>query len=743
MKNINYILAACGVSALALGACTADAPFGKGEGYLKINSQIRSDVQVTRGDYGDFDVDALASNCVVYIEDNKGLLHKYKGIENIPSSIVLNTGSYVAEAWTGDSVSASYSSKFYRAYQKFEIAEGENTLSLNVNIANVIVSVNPEVLDAGISDLKITFGHSRGELEFTPANIESAKGYFMLPNADKDVWYRIEGKALDGSAIFKDGKIENAERAHEYVLRITNNYEQNEGGAWLRIEIEDIPVIEDNIDIFSRPALSSEDYDSEGQLIAKPGNFNDVVFYSRAFMGFSGFRIENVQGFENDPLFGEGLDIITCTDLRKNELHAAGIEWVINSSNDASTGKPVEELFLTFSKEYLDALAPAESEYVLKLVATDNQYNGGVHKSTELSFRIANTDDAIASPDPVVASPAPDKAANPMAITGSTAKLTGFLKDESATGYGIMYRAKGESAWNRVAADAPARMTRADGTSFTVSLSGLKPGTTYEYAVYADGFESKTIMTFVTESIFKIPNASFEDWDTYSAKTLLGTKNVTFPGISERTFWDSGNEGAATANKTLTNKSADMVHSGNYSARLASDKAVGVLAAGNIFTGTYVKTDGTNGVLSFGREYNGTHPTALKVYANYRPGTVDVIKSGNEEFIEVVNGGIDQGQIYVGLTTEPVEIRTNPDNRKLFNKDDECVVAYGQVTLKENYGPDGALAELVIPIEYNERAQTKAPTHIVIVVSASKFGDFFSGSSKSVFYLDDFELLYE
>lgn len=47
-----------------------------------------------------------------------------------------------------------------------------------------------------------------------------------------------------------------------------------------------------------------------------------------------------------------------------------------------------------------------------------------------------------------------------------------------------------------------------------------------------------------------------------------------------------------------------------------------------------------------------------------------------------------------------------------------------------------------IPFEYKDIAKTKRPTHIVIVASASKFGDYFCGSSKSVMYLDDFELVY-
>ena len=187
-----------------------------------------------------------------------------------------------------------------------------------------------------------------------------------------------------------------------------------------------------------------------------------------------------------------------------------------------------------------------------------------------------------------------------------------------------------------------------------------------------------------------------------------------------------------------------MVNKGTYSARLASNEAVGILAAGNIFTGYYVKTDGTNGVLSVGREYDGSHPSKLRIYANYRPGSGVKIRDGNESFVpDGFAGGNDHGQIYVALTTAPIEIRTNPKSRKLFNKDDAEVLAYGQVTWTEAFGADGSLEMVEIPLEYNDRAKTSKPTHLVIVCSASKYGDYFSGAAGSVMYLDDFELVYE
>jgi hypothetical protein len=97
----------------------------------------------------------------------------------------------------------------------------------------------------------------------------------------------------------------------------------------------------------------------------------------------------------------------------------------------------------------------------------------------------------------------------------------------------------------------------------------------------------------------------------------------------------------------------------------------------------------------------------------------------------------------VALSTEPIEIRTKSSDRKLFDKDDSAVLAYGQVTWTDNFGADNTLEKVEIPIEYNSRANSNTPKYIIIVASASKYGDYFSGSSSSVMYLDDFELVYE
>ena len=751
MKTIiKYIIlpgAVLGATAL-LQSCAMEAPFGEGgEGSLSINTQINGETKQTRAennlDNAEY-LQSLQDKCVVFIENSRGVMRKYKGLSNIPASIKLSSGQYVCNAWTGDSVAASFDSKFYRGQQAFEITENANTsVSMKCNIANVVVSIDAaSVAETGLKNPKITFTSSRGSLEFDETMFAESKGYFMIPSKEdvknytaenRTITVKIEGTTEDGQAYSKESKIENVERAHEYQIALNADQPSiDEGGVLIQLVIKDIPIIDDTVEIFPAPIVKGYGFDIAEQLINTDRTFNDQKLYICEYKGTKSVTVAFSDNFAD---MTEG-DLLNNTYVE--QLQAKGITVERQNSKDAESGVDVYEMYVTFPAAFLNALPSSPTQYTVAITATDSR-----NLVTAASLRIANSNEAIEKIDDVIADPAPDAETNPMAVLISKATLTGTLYKTDATRYGFKYRKAGESAWNEAVANGSAgapRRTRANtGTAYSVTLSGLEAGITYEYKAFADDFESTNIQTFTTESKYIIPNASMEEWSSYAFKN----KEIVFPGPgSEPTVWDSGNEGASTAGATLTNKSEDMKHSGTFSARLESKYVIIKFAAGNIFMGDYVETDGTNGVLALGRPYNGSHPTKLRVWANYRPSS-NLKNTSDAAVQDLVTSGCDNGQVYVAITDAVIDIRTNPKNQKLFTPDDPHVLGYGQVTWKENFGPDGALQMVEIPIEYFERAKTTKATHLVITCCASKFGDYFAGGDGSLLYLDDFELVYE
>ena len=294
MKTIvKYIIlpgVVLGATAL-LPSCAMDAPFGEGgEGSLSINTEINGEVKQTRAennlDNAEY-VQSLRDKCVVFIENSRGVMRKYKGLANIPASIKLSTGQYVCNAWTGDSVAASFDSKFYRGQQPFEIIENESTsVSMKCNIANVVVSVDAaSVAETGLKNPKITFTSSRGSLEFDETMLADNKGYFMIPSPqdaknytaeNRTITVNIEGTTEDGQAYSKESKIQNVERAHEYQIALSADKPSiDEGGALIQLIIKDIPIIDDTVEIFPAPIVKGYGFDIAEQLINTDRTFND------------------------------------------------------------------------------------------------------------------------------------------------------------------------------------------------------------------------------------------------------------------------------------------------------------------------------------------------------------------------------------------------------------------------------------------------------------------------------------
>ncbi len=724
IKNIGLKIAATLGGVLLLGSCASENPFDDGEGTLQLKMVVNSNI--TRALNNE---DELRSNCVLYISDSKGLLHKYKGLENVPEQIKLRAGEYVAEAWTGDSVGASYDKKFFRGYQPFTIKQNDlNQVVVNCKIANVVASINYDTVDPEeMKDWTVTFSHSRASIDIDEEHI-SDKAYMMMPSTDKDLHYTVAGKRANGETFSKEGVIENVQRAHEYVLNFSFTPDQSEmGGAFIKIIIDDQRVEEvSDVPMYSQPAISCERFDIDNeQLYAEPGEFDqEAVVKISAFGGLKELILANPD-WQQLGWPDNDLNLIHLGTTVAEQLNNCGISW-------DSTHNPERNLttaFVHFSDAFLNSLPKRSTEYVFSITAKDF-YN----KTHTGYFRVAVGDEAYVAKAPVEIIPI-DNDKEPMAIQSHSATLKVSVSDEQRNP-AIEYREAGTEAWKR----AEVTLARA-GVTATATIKGLKANTRYEYRAVADDYTGESIF-FTTEGEFQIPNAGMEDWSDWS-----GNSKVLIPGAGgERNFWDTGNHGSSTMSVTLTDANTNVFHSGAKAANLLSRfvglGAIGKFAAGNLFVGEYLETQGTDGRLQFGQPYDGSHPSKLQVWVNYRPKSVVSGKNkGSGSHLAVDD--LDQGQIYIALTTEPVEIRTKSSNQKLFSVDDPCVVAYGEKTFTADFGADNTLENVEIPFQYNDRALTKKPLYLVIVCTASKFGDFFEGGEGSVMIVDDFKLLYE
>lgn len=304
-----------------------------------------------------------------------------------------------------------------------------------------------------------------------------------------------------------------------------------------------------------------------------------------------------------------------------------------------------------------------------------------------------------------------------------------FLNTSSST-YGFRYREKGKQVYDEVTNG----VIRNQDNTFTVRVNGLKAGTTYECQAFTNQKDGQWI-EFVTEYEKQMPNSSFDAW--------FKSGSAWYPNVdlsSDNYWWDSANPGSAGMGVVPTTEEKTVIVKGS-SARLAtSEVALVGLAAGNIYTGAFgsATMSPIGATLDFGRPFE-CRPTALEGYYKYAPGEINKAKAPYEN----KQGETDECSIYILLADweKPFAISTG-EGKFIDYANDPAIIAYGEL-------PDGSAAtgsekngykKFSIPLKYRS---DRKPKYILVVAASSKLGDYFTGSTSSVLYLDEFSLKYD
>lgn len=304
-----------------------------------------------------------------------------------------------------------------------------------------------------------------------------------------------------------------------------------------------------------------------------------------------------------------------------------------------------------------------------------------------------------------------------------------YANAEEGKDNGFEYRVQGTEEWTK----APAEWITSANGQMTCRLIHLSPMTTYEVRAYSD-LDATAPEQFTTGEEAQLPNSDFENW-------WLDGK-VWNPWAENGTpYWDTGNKGASTLGTSNSVPTEDTPSGTGYAAELKSEfkgiGSIGKLAAGNIFTGVYVRTDGTNGILNFGRDFD-RRPTRMSLMLKYNSAPISHV--GSDPAYADWKGRPDTAQVYIALAdwSAPFEVRTNPKNQQLFNPNDPGVIAYGAVSIGESIT---TWSPMSIELKYN--STSRVPRYVLVVCTASKYGDFFVGGSGSILTIDDLKLEYD
>ncbi len=726
-KILSYAILLAGIATLAI-SCSNDAlesnflNYEEGQGAATFSLNVSD----TRAE-AEYPWNFCAIRIFKYSTDEGGeskleLIRRYNSREEMPEAMWLVAGKYNIDVELGNkSAEATFTEKCYHGSTDFTITEGVTSpVTVDCRIQNTIVEV---VFDqtiaatftggynvtAAIDDTYDEAAVASGEvlsLNYTT----SKQGYFRLSEDMTSLSWRFYGLGTkDGEEIEVDksgSRSISPEPGMRYVL--TYKYSKDLGG---HLSVDFTVKVDENTDDIN----------------------NDIMFVPDPQITGDGFTLSQTQKYVS----GEKRYIITSIGNLESITIVAGDKQVTipatASYNDSASGialtyNSATDVVLTLSDNFFSTLAAGEQ--IVTITALDVDGGEGVKESPYMvqgAYSLHSTDKWNAK-----------------------GELKAYVFDSAASSVKILYRAVGTEPWSEATA------TSVGNDTYSASGSGINANTTYEYQLVINSANVGIPAVTTIGNGASVFNGGLELWS--------GDCPLLPYTSSSNQLWDTGNHGSATLDTNITTNESDVRpgSSGKYSAKLQSKYVallgMGKFAAGNIFMGQYLGTAGMDGVIGFGKPFT----------FDYRPKQLTFWYKGNVGSVDYAGGGLNKGdsdvaKAYICLChmggprvvrtddkssffdpSQPTTSYCSSPNGKNSNNDknDGKIVAYGQWSRTNSEPQLSSWTKITIDLVYHDVNEGVVPNYMIISFASSGYGDYFAGSTSSVMYIDDVELVY-
>lgn len=610
--------------------------------------------------------------------------------------------------------------------------EGENKLLSKVKISLAVMDINGN--DAAVDNLKkadfedvyeeVVKASGADRLDFAVDSVAlgdlSDYAYFLLPedeDGDQTIAWAITGKHTVKAEAEGDPDVVTAfDRAGQIVVQKGKAYELQfrysqlpDGSITVTVTVDD--TVEGKDDKYT--------FKPEPEITPLTGNSwsedatNNVYVVGTSDISFNVTSINPINGF--------GVNEIKVWD--KGTIASDYKDWMTVTKNDDKG----LDFTVTVNPKFFATLPGGTQDF--RFSAYDGATEVGKFKTT---FK----NQGLTAPTEVD-------------LWANTAKFNAVVTDGAATNVSVKFRKVDSSEWAEVALtgsnyDYAGKSVAAWTTDKNVNgIEIFKPNSdksifannTYEYQLYIDGEAYGPNATLTTSVEQPIPYADFES----SSLSCWEQNNSNAP------FWGSGNN---TYKSGLCVQSSHSGMRGSYVAKLASSETLGMLATGNVFTGTF-SMSGFSGTVSFGVDYNWVaRPTAIKVKVWHNIGNVTTTKYAST----IPYGKPDQASIQVCVIDWSKKHQvTSGENAPtgVWSPENGAdavsagkIIGYGVVYPTGTTSGD-SMVELEIPIYYYDKV-TKPSKNYTLVISAatSRYGDYMNGCYDSDMYVDDFQWVY-
>lgn len=240
--------------------------------------------------------------------------------------------------------------------------------------------------------------------------------------------------------------------------------------------------------------------------------------------------------------------------------------------------------------------------------------------------------------------------------------------------------------------------------------------------------------TLKPKPLSDIYNMNFDQWsqDFLGADVCYGEDADN----EQRSVWGSGNTFPALFGMPLLTSETEFVAvegEGKAAVKLQSRnlEVMEMFAGGCIFTGITEAFSSEEFTAKLGVPCK-KRPVTMDGYACYRPGTIDCCK---EPHLDKA-GSTDNGFVFIALAEWDTPFTASPPAAILDVENIPGIIGYGKAVFDHDMS---GYEKFSIELTY---LNDHTPKYAVIIATSSSLGDYQTGSSESVLYLDELGFTY-
>lgn len=611
-----------------------DNIYGPGMGGIRID--LATQAPATRAELEDGSL--KADDFKVEIINSQGVIFKrwatfaeYKAQES--TAVQMNAGGpYTLRATLGDSTASGWNSWFFKGEQQFTVLPQETvTVAAVCRMANIKVAVKyGENVLSEYTSYETTVTNRRGSLVFDMAHKDEA-GYMPADPLTVDValtdkngktWYFRNGSEISAAPGDFITLNLDTDAVPTQNIGLTITVDRTTNDSTVVVELPSYMLPKD------APVLSPETggFDSEGNLSMVEGTEPNANISYEAVSGLAGCVMTVNSSYLKSLGWPETLDFFNLSASDKNIIDRDSLVYVVE---DGLTMGSIDLSLVARKFTYVDDAAANVHSFTIKL--TDKK-----GKTAEATFKIT----------PVKAEISLGEIAEGNVWA---ARLENVVLSTSNGDVSLLYpevMAEGGS-WVK-----PQYTSSVSGTSNTVTITGLTPGTKYSVRARYNNGVSADVREVTTEAAQQVENAGFEEWsewEYYVNKSGLFWGDDVYqtnyaPYQQESTkWWDSNNSETTPGDRTNTGatyKSFPMVSyvGGRNGGRAAQMMLIAIsnsatsgtapsptVGFGKVFTGVYGGVQGRSfasrpSKLNFWYKYSSFESDSFKAYISVKNG---------------------------------------------------------------------------------------------------------------------------